>query len=1364
MMKIHWWQMLVVLGLMVLVAAGAQAVDTYWVAGSTGNWSNPASWSAGVPGVADTAYFSARGVGDAVVDAAFTGTVKGVVVQAGYTGVITQARSLIVTGDMQMAGTSKIGWTFTEDQPATLTVKGNLIVASGAYLTCPRSSIQGEGAGRTITVGKNLSVLGAINADGKGFMKGPGTPIVPVAKDDPNAATMEDRYVGGANIEALKNACIVSPAGPGHGGRGAGIYRNPNGQYTAQPHSYYWTEPLGSGSWKYPGGGTYGSITAPTSLGSGTADDPKFDPKKPYAFDAQDTFWTHKGAYGGGAIKIIVGGIANITGRISANGALAGETGASGGAIFITAGKFMGNGVICANGSDGPGHGHGRGGGGGGRVAVIIKGAAATDKVRLQAFGGEGRWSPAAAAGTIYLETPKDQPGKGTLVIDNANQPVRSMYDICTSLSDNTGKAYTFASVVLKNHAILYIGKGNTLTATKLNADNANVLVDGKFNCSAKPAKVRTETTSPQDEVSRQLGQPVTVYTFGKAYTMKEELLNRSCQISVYPYKSSMDVGIDLSTYAYPTQVNGVKSATIEVFSQADSKPVTRTTMRFNAKQFAETSILLPPLKDGNYLVQLTLDNGMKPAPMQFERQQLPWEHSKLGETEKIYPPFEPLTVEDKTINLSSQRAYVLNGFGLFDKVLSEGREITAGPMSIKIEGAAQDWQFGAGKFTTVKGNVVDYSASAETGAVKITTNSSTEFDGCTRVEMDLLPGAQPQTISRMWIEIPLKDSEMPLFHALQFAGMRWNYAGKTPRGGQIEWETAPPAWSDRRPPIWSVKPGTEGQENIQIWNSTDVRNINTFTVNPFVPYLWLGGAERGLAWFADSDKDWVPDLKKPGQTITREGDRLVLRLYLINKPVIISSKHHIVFGLQASPTRPMMPDWRTVDRFAIWGYMTPPLGMFCCTKFPIDCDVSLYDKLIQNGKDTKAGKKASPQFFYDKVDSEKAKGWPEDMTADSYIRHWVTDPWNNAMVNGPLPSIYYEEHWTDPSQIDVDQYGNEWACRRYLGYWPIREKNRVVYDSPYATATNLTGRFLSGQYSDSLVDFSVYYANELLKRGISLYFDNTYLKTSMNPSMDDAHFTENGQVQPSSQIWKQREYYKRIWNIINEYNEKGANPPLWFSQHMTNSLILPWNTWTTCNLDNENTWTDVARKIKPAAFPWDYLLTETAGRQVGVPCHSHYPVGGTGSTPMREWGMRRVHEITNANNPWDANSWPIAMDRTFLAFGYGAPNVQVINYWSDTSAIHVANDDVKWLGMLKTDGPLAMLVLQSYSYDPTSTSVKIDGKAAWLDVETRQPIPGNADGSLQVDFKDSYGTRVLIAAPTAADLNLWQPPAAPAR
>lgn len=1295
-----------------------------------------------MPGPEDAAIFDSGSKANATVDNGFSGVVGSVRVLPGYAGTITQDKYLKVRANLFLDGGSKTGWTFVEDKPSALTVGGDLIVGSKGNLTCSRSSTEGEGRGREITVGGNLKVLGHISADGKGFADGPGSPAFTVPKEKV-AAPNESDY-GTFAMSSLQSQSIpVSPAGPGHGGRGAGTYKNPYAWDTVQPHAHYGYLPLGSGIWKFPGGGTYGSITAPTSLGSGSRafnpPDHKYSP-----WDGQDEFWIGQGVYGGGAVKLSVSGDTLVSGTITAEGARLGDTGASGGSIFLTTRTLSGDGAISVNGSDATGIAESRGGGGGGRLAVILTGGTSRGEVRLQAFGGEGRWSPNAAAGTIYLETAKDKAGCGTLIVDNNNKPNRSMYDICTSISDKETTNYSFGGIVVKGRGILYIGNGQTVTASSVSGDSGNLVIEGKFSVGGEMKGLASrESVSPQDEITRKLGPKVEVLTFGMAPTMRNEFLTRSCQISVYPYQNKIGVAADLSTYAYPDEVKAVKSATAYVISRKSGKQIARIGLRFNNRRYAEKFVTLRSLPDGNYSVRVVLDNGDKTAPMEFKRETFPWERNTLGVTDEVYAPFEPVRIDGDSIRLSSDRRYKMNGFGLFDKIVSQGREISAGPMTLKLEtasGQMTEWKFSEAKFSRVAQNVAVYEAEADAGLLKVKTKSSTEFDGCTRVEMDILPGSEQGLVSRMWLEIPLKDDEMPLFHALLSAGVRWNYAGKTPGGGKIVWEPSEAKWTERRAPVWSIAPGTEGQNDGVVWDSTNMRCMLFFTVNPFVHYVWLGGAERGLAWFADSDKDWIPDMKKPAQVITREGGKLVMRVYLINKPSEIREAKHIVFGLQASPTKPLMPDWRRTDRWASWGYMTPAFGRFCCTKYPLGRDFSLVDKSIENRKIVAAGGKPDIKFLYDKVDELEAKGWPDSMTPQNWTAYWA-----QAAAQGPLDSIYYEEHWTDPAQTDVDTFGNEWSARQFLGAWPIREKNRIVYDSPFMTETNRTGRFISGCYTDSLVDFSVYYANEFMKRGISLYFDNTYPHLSMDPEKSDAHMTEIGKIQPANGIWAQRDYYKRIWNLLNYYNRKGMTPELRFSLHYTNSLILPWHTFATTNLDLEWSWKDPKDMNASLPYPPEMLLAETVARQIGTPTHVHSPLAGSISNPRLENGMGMVHEIPNRR---EGPFWKLLQD-----FGYGKDDVRHINYWADdTSPFKVSNNDVKWLGLVRNGDPFGMILLQSYSKSPTSAKLTLEGCKTWRDAETGEVLPSGSDGSVEVSFGEGYGTRLLCGSGTIRD------------
>lgn len=79
-----------------------------------------------------------------------------------------------------------------------------------------------------------------------------------------------------------------------------------------------------------------------------------------------------------------------------------------------------------------------------------------------------------------------------------------------------------------------------------------------------------------------------------------------------------------------------------------------------------------------------------------------------------------------------------------------------------------------------------------------------------------------------------------------------------------------------------------------------------------FVPYIWVGGGERGVAWLGENPPGHLLDESGIVQRLERSGSTLLLRVELLNKPAIDSTSRRIVLGVQASPTRPMPQDWRT--------------------------------------------------------------------------------------------------------------------------------------------------------------------------------------------------------------------------------------------------------------------------------------------------------------------------------------------------------------------------------------------------------------------------------------------------------------------
>jgi hypothetical protein len=191
------------------------------------------------------------------------------------------------------------------------------------------------------------------------------------------------------DVTVLRNATIdvggvmgVDGKGLGAGaGAGAGLSANSIGSGAGYGGN-------GGASSVRPGGATYGSAQQPVDEGSGGG----------FGWGA----WAG-GSEGGGAIRLTVGGVLTVNGRLSANGNAALQDdggGGSGGSIWAIADALAGTGAIAADGGAGELYG---GGGGGGRVAIYAPVNVFGGLV--SAFGGSGA-SPGQTGSVYYASTP----------------------------------------------------------------------------------------------------------------------------------------------------------------------------------------------------------------------------------------------------------------------------------------------------------------------------------------------------------------------------------------------------------------------------------------------------------------------------------------------------------------------------------------------------------------------------------------------------------------------------------------------------------------------------------------------------------------------------------------------------------------------------------------------------------------------------------------------------------------------------------------------------------------------------------------------------------------------------------------------
>ena len=746
---------------------------------------------------------------------------------------------------------------------------------------------------------------------------------------------------------------------------------------------------------------------------------------------------------------------------------------------------------------------------------------------------------------------------------------------------------------------------------------------------------------------------------------------------------------------------------------QAQSLPFDR----FGDRTLAD----IRPLEPGMYTVRLTGRAYSNAAETKILEQDFAWEGNDLGITDKIYPPFEPIKREGQTVEVVLRR-YELGGLGLPAQIEARGQDpdtrykpLLARPIALKANGGSID--AGKGRFTHTGEREMVYEGTVSHPAVTVATRVRTEFDGCMRVEMTLKPGTEKKELRNLTLDVPIKDPMAPLVHVVKGTPpIRNNPAGKT----------------------W----GGTGR----VWASTQMGD--NWPGN-FKPYIWLGGAARGLSWFADNERGWVMDWRDnpPCQTLHRENGILTLRMHLVQEPITLKEPRTIVFGLMASPAKPMPENWRRIGRPEakkikfLMGHWFGLNGTFNA-KYPRNKDWSPLEKFHQarRGQDVDARafvKEWAERNLHDEV-SEKLKRRMRNL-----VRLGVRSGRN--LGSDTLFTAYVEEfRATSIWHEEMKTYWSEWT-RKFET--PPLEQLTGPWENFPTKPGHLHWRRPTGAAVPSYRDFMCYIASKWLNNGAGIYFDNTFMQEAFNLVNTSAYVRSDGRIQPSAQIWARRKYLRRIWNLHRELYQPDA--PQIMMLHMTNSHVVPYMVWNQANMDLE--WMMPGAKPFQTKFSPAVLRTETLGRKTGNHPMAMITVGKGGRpTGMSKEEYRRlertcrdgllVHEIR-----WTPSLNTRRLPKPFVDFGYGLEDCDVWNYWQDNPPVQVDDPECKWL-LLRRDGQL-MILFVTWNDKAERVEVEVDTDA--LEVDVKRAVDTDSGETMEVvdgDFAFSmsgYGTRI---------------------
>jgi hypothetical protein len=758
----------------------------------------------------------------------------------------------------------------------------------------------------------------------------------------------------------------------------------------------------------------------------------------------------------------------------------------------------------------------------------------------------------------------------------------------------------------------------------------------------------------------------------------------------------------------------------------------------------------IPDLPDGDYAVEYQFGPETVRSPKILKRIHFPWEKEKIADDHTVLAPFIPVTVEGNTVRVVD-RSYTINKFGLFDSAVSLGRELLAAPMRLILENESgvAEWSPGSVSGSVIHEDLATFQTETTSDTLKLNSQVEIEEDGCAKVTLRLAPGAKGGVIQSLTLEIALKDGEMPLFHYSGDNSMRHNYGGDTPRGGKIAWDVTSQIST---PVVWKAEAAPD--EGV-IWDSTKIKqwtNEKVASYRPFVPYIWLGAEKRGLAWFGESEKGYAVG-DKPIQEIERKNGMVILRVRLIGKPVTLDKERTIVFGLMASPGKPMAEGWRRpvasgIGPVICWG------GYVCSSKYPDQGDYTIVDKVQEARRTGKAD-----MAWFDERGNHLL--WPDRLLYNDPKQKytWLTMLKyfaDQAAKSGNRPAgTYFEEHKTDPKLPESEVFQDEWDSIEFPRFQ--------------------TNRSNSGVFAPSYRDFALWHGNQWMSRGVSLYFDNTNIKRSYNERLGPGWRNDGGELFFGSAIWGPRQYYKRMWKLMAQWNAKGAPYPLDLTYHMTNTQILPFNTWSSALLDLEHRYRRASvmnKKTTPKEiwekadipFPPDYTRAVSLGSQCGsIPLvleplrsgslHGFYEFNDV-RTILANWGMERVHEIQGSNYSWKPKFKELALkyENAMKAFGYPKTTVSH-NYWDENPGIAVDKPEVKWLYLTREQAPKGLLLLQSYSPDALTAKVSVPGAKQLVDVETREVIVLSAPSPAEITLPANCGTRMFLVTDDSAEV-----------
>jgi len=694
--------------------------------------------------------------------------------------------------------------------------------------------------------------------------------------------------------------------------------------------------------------------------------------------------------------------------------------------------------------------------------------------------------------------------------------------------------------------------------------------------------------------------------------------------------------------------------------------------------------IRLPNLPPGAYTAQLTTFDKDGKSLFSQEKQfakkdpakEFPWWNTPLGNAGKVLSPWTPVSYHAGQLGVWG-RTMRIGAAGLPQQVTTQGQSLLADG------GAYLAAEVGGSRVIKAKNMALQTLSAADPrvvvqsvsslGAVTVKSIVTAEYDGMYKVELTL-DAPQPTVVKSLKLVIPLKNEAVNYLHACG-EGIRYGF--------------------DYR----FLPDGKKGR----LWDSRAVDG-QPMLVGSFIPYLWIGNTQGGLCWFADSDAGWVPNNQVPAIEVRRDSTRSTdLVLNFISSPATLHGTRTITFAVQATPTKPIQPQWRmdtwwTNDSFQDWAQVESKghggnMGLiFSSIPFPLD--------------------------------PAKSRQMVE-------ARHQQTNGGIFGFGKYRANAVPYFEHINMGEQFvpELTYFDEDWRTH--------------------------VSRGLS--YGKTLSDFMIYHLSHWAQdSGIDgFYVDNVSPLADDNIDAGHGYRLPDGRIQPAYQMFDTRLYFLRMRAAFAEQGHPGK-----IVYHMTNHMIAPWMESADIALDGEHhvIYPEMGKDFMDFWSP-ERLRLDYPG-QWGTAVNFLQEYQGSWDPAalkkaMRAYtGMLLLNDVlASANaNSLNQEAW-IARDH----FQMEASDVRFLGYWDPQKGFTSGTSNVSVSGWLRpgaSAGSGKLLLVVVNTGEKTDAVVRVDTARLSLpdlaqcrvtDAETGQPIAINGQTDLAVPLERHDYRQILI-------------------